>query len=620
MLSHPFLHVIGADPRRLLHAIRFDNAHWSTVGDVEGQAGQLPPISSVATAGDGASLHLFVAAGSVHHTIRHPDGTWTAFEDIATTSGGQWVGAHHVAAAVTPSGIHLCGVASDGALIHAVFSGGTWSPPSEVPVQTGGVRRYFHVACASDGDELHVVAAPYGSSGIRYTFRHADGTWDPMVELVLTGQVLRVGCARVLHDLHIVATPIGLDSPLWFIAKNLDKDQWSDFLDVKTQTGNPGIVGAITASNCADELHVMVSTNTEQNWRHTIRHANGTWQPFGDVWTATVGSDEGTLSALACAGLEAPPETSSSPTVPALAFESSPCVSPETASSLKGSLDAAVQRIAKTGETVAGLLGGAQADVACVDGVERGGVFIYSESTESQALSVALINLFSRSNQGAALDFSILFATGAVTAALAAVWDSMRSSDGSVRLPNHPEIELLSYALEFLLGQIKLDVFGQARAPGGLGVGFTAHYTDTFSIIGVDSPPDGTPSSPHRLVASTDAASLDIAPEFDFINVFLIPGLINAIIGDLALSYAAPGLPGKLSGGLGGVVRGLPPKDLCLGRPEVAAAVRRRAHRSRVWSAGLRLDRGADAHTRGGGRDPTPLRPGRTDAPRRWSP
>lgn len=37
MALNPYLHVIGVDPRRIVHAIRFDNANWTPAGNVERQ-------------------------------------------------------------------------------------------------------------------------------------------------------------------------------------------------------------------------------------------------------------------------------------------------------------------------------------------------------------------------------------------------------------------------------------------------------------------------------------------------------------------------------------------------------------------------------------------------------
>lgn len=281
MALNPYLHVIGVDPRRIVHAIRFDNANWTPAGNVEEQAGNPGFITSVATAADGTVLHVFVAAGSIFHAIRNADGSWTPFENIASKSGDGWLGASQVAAAVVKGDIQLCGVSRDGRLIHAIFSNGAWTPPGDVFEQAHGpVSMFLHVSCTSHDDKLFVAAAPLGFNAILYTTRHQDGTWDLMTALIElkpdpTGQMLRVACASVLQDVHIVSVEIG--DRLRHITRDHNTNGRSDFVDVKSITGNPGTVAGVAATSCADELHVVLTTNAPDNWRHSIRRANGSW-------------------------------------------------------------------------------------------------------------------------------------------------------------------------------------------------------------------------------------------------------------------------------------------------------------------------------------------------------
>lgn len=558
MALNPYLHVIGVDPRRIVHAIRFDNANWTPAGNVEEQAGNPGFITSVATAADGTVLHVFVAAGSVFHAIRNTDGSWTPFENIASKSGDGWLGASQVAAAVVKGDIQLCGVSRDGRLIHAIFSNGAWTPPGDVFEQAHGPASMFlHVSCTNHDDELFVAAAPLGFNDILYTTRHQDGTWDLMTALIElkpdpTGQMLRVACASVLQDVHIVSVEIG--DRLRHITRDHNTNGWSDFVDVKSITGNPGTVAGVAATNCADELHVVLTTNAPDNWRHSIRRANGSWQPFGDIWGATNGARGPGFSSVACAGLLPPEGAPVLTTVPAFAFQLAPCLPADAEATAASALTSALQSIGGTQATVGGLIGGAKIDLTCVGESERGGVFIYSESQQAQDNSVPLIDLFSRTRQGDIFDFSILFGTGAIVAALAAFWDTMRGADGRITLPGHSDIELLSYRLDFPPQQIRLHVDGQAQIPGGMLVGFTAHYTDSFPVIKITTGIDGSEDKPHSVLGPVDSPSLDISPVFVAIDVFLIPGIINAIIGGLAVSYPAPSLPGNLSSGLGGVI------------------------------------------------------------------
>lgn len=555
---NPYLHVIGVDPRRIVHAIRFDNANWTPAGNVEDQAGNPSFITSVATAADGAMLHVFVAAGSVFHAIRNADGSWMPFEDIAAKSGDGWLGTSQVGAAIVNGDIELCGVSKDGRLIHALSSNGAWTPPGDVFEQARGpVSTFLHVSCTENNGELFVAAAPLGFNAILYTTRHQDGRWDLMTALIElepnpTRQMLRVACATVLQDVHVVSVEAG--DTLRHITRDHNTIRWSDFVDVKSITGNPGTVAGVAATSCADELHVVLTTNAPDNWRHSIRRANGSWQPFGDIWGATNGGRGPGFSAVACAGLQPPEDAPVLTTIPALAFQLAPCLPAEAEAAASSALTNALQRIGGTTPIVRGLIGGAKVDLGCVDGSERGGVFVYSESQQAQDNSVPLIDLFSRTKQGDLFDFSILFGTGALATALAAAWDTLRGSDDRIMIPGRSDVELLSYWLDFAPSEIRLNIDGQATIPGGMIVGFTAHYTDTFPIVQITSGPDGSPDTPHFLIGPIDSPSVDISPVFDAIAVFLIPGIFNAVIGGLAVSYPAPSLPGSLSSGLGGII------------------------------------------------------------------
>jgi hypothetical protein len=183
----------------------------------------------------------------------------------------------------------------------------------------------------------------------------------------------------------------------------------------------------------------------------------------------------------------------------------------------------------------------------------RLGAFLYSESAQVQADSTANVDLFTRTRQGATGDFSILFGTGALYAALGAVWDSRRDSSGRVGVPDHDNVELLSYSVEFPGHQIRLNVHAGAIL-GGIPVEFTAHYMDSFPIVpitlGIDAPPD----HPYQLLSPHDSPSVDVDPTFYAAVVLFLPGLLNGVVGVLVASQPAPDLPANLAGGLGGAI------------------------------------------------------------------
>lgn len=58
---------------------------------------------------------------------------------------------------------------------------------------------------------------------------------------------------------------------------------WLPFGDVTGQAGNPGVVGSVATALIGGDLHVVVQTSNDGRAWHTIRQANGTWLLFGDV-------------------------------------------------------------------------------------------------------------------------------------------------------------------------------------------------------------------------------------------------------------------------------------------------------------------------------------------------
>jgi len=75
---------------------------------------------------------------------------------------------------------------------------------------------------------------------------------------------------------------------------------WEVFGNVKDQTGDPGVVTAVTASGVAGELQLVAVTN-DGNISHTIRHADGHWELFGDVKKQA--GDKGIVTAVAAASV-----------------------------------------------------------------------------------------------------------------------------------------------------------------------------------------------------------------------------------------------------------------------------------------------------------------------------
>jgi hypothetical protein len=167
---------------------------------------------------------------------------------------------------------------------------GTWQPIGNVKVQAGNPGYVWDVAAAGDNvtGNLHALAGTQGG-GLWHTIRAANGTWQPFGNVLgqtgpgTPGNITEVASALIGCNLHVVVSTYSGD--LFHTIRFCD-GTWAPFGDIKGQAGNPGFAGDVSvAGNIGTgELHVVLSNATGGLW-HTIRAANGTWQPFGDVTT-----------------------------------------------------------------------------------------------------------------------------------------------------------------------------------------------------------------------------------------------------------------------------------------------------------------------------------------------
>jgi hypothetical protein len=159
------------------------------------------------------------------------------------------------------------------------------------------------VAAAAGGDGALHVCAPDPVGGLGHSRRRRDGTWDADftdVKAATTdpGRVRGTACAAdAAGVMHICA--ITDDGGMWHTLREADGTWQPFFGDVKAAAGDRG---AFESLACAAEpdgsLHVCGSTADTGVW-HTLREP-GSWTGFADV-KAVVGSDAGAFPAMACA-------------------------------------------------------------------------------------------------------------------------------------------------------------------------------------------------------------------------------------------------------------------------------------------------------------------------------
>jgi hypothetical protein len=184
------LHVCGASADgRLWHTVRDWRGLWQPeFGDVEGAAGAVGGggAKAVGSAADRGSLHLCVVTkdGRLLHTIRNVDRSWKAppWDDVGVLAGiaGEVVS---VACAVDQQVLHVCGVTTDGRLMHTVrLPDGTWPAGQDLKDVAGDVGQFVNVGCAVSGGALDVVGVTQEGRAWQATFQ-AGGAATPFVDL-----------------------------------------------------------------------------------------------------------------------------------------------------------------------------------------------------------------------------------------------------------------------------------------------------------------------------------------------------------------------------------------------------------------------------------------------------
>ena len=182
--------------------------------------------------------------GLLWHTIRNPDGSWTALEGVN-------------AAFSIPGAVAAVSATTDG---------------------VGGETQFLFTTL--DGHLWH-------------TGRRPDGSWtglgDVNGQFSIPGPVTAVSAAtdgvagkpQFMWDSQFLFTTA--DGHLWHTIRNPD-GSWTGLGDVNGQFSIPGPVAAVsaTADGVAGETQFLFTTADGHLW-HTIRHADGSWTGLEDV-------------------------------------------------------------------------------------------------------------------------------------------------------------------------------------------------------------------------------------------------------------------------------------------------------------------------------------------------
>jgi hypothetical protein len=299
---------------QMWHTIRNADGTWQpSYGLVESQEQNDPgPFMDVGSAGVADALQLvgLSQTGQMWHTIRNADGTWQSsyglIEDQEQNDPGAFMA---VSCAGVGDMLHVVGLSQSGQMWHTVRSAdGTWTPFYGLieDQEQNDPGPFMAVGCAGVGDVLQVVGLSW-SGQMWHTIRNADGTWQSSYGLIEgqeqndPGPFMAVNCAGAGAMLQVVG--LSQNGQMWHTLRNAN-GTWSPLYGlVESQEQNdPGPFMAVSCADVANALQLVGLSQQGQMW-HTIRNANGTWEPAYGLVEAQEHNDPGFFITVSCAGV-----------------------------------------------------------------------------------------------------------------------------------------------------------------------------------------------------------------------------------------------------------------------------------------------------------------------------
>jgi kumamolisin len=294
---------------QLFHTIRNSDGSWQpSFGLVEAQESNNPgPFTAISCAGVGNEMELVgISGGQLWHTIRNPNGSWQpSFGLIESQEGNNPGPFTAIACAGVGNQMELVGIVG-GQLWHTIRNAdGSWQPSFGFveSQERNNPGAFTGIACAGVGNEMELVGIVGGQ--LWHTIRNADGSWQPRFGHVETqeandpGPFTAISCAGVGNQMELVGIVGG---QLWHTIRKPDGSWQRKFGHVETQeTNNPGPFTAISCAGVGDQME-LVGIVDGQLW-HTIRNADGSWQPTFGLVESVENNNPGAFTAISVAGV-----------------------------------------------------------------------------------------------------------------------------------------------------------------------------------------------------------------------------------------------------------------------------------------------------------------------------
>ncbi|MYT23845.1 trypsin-like serine protease [Streptomyces sp. SID7760] len=223
---------------------------------------------------------LVQSGSSLYQGARLPDGSWTGFADVQTKASNLG-GIRSATAAGINGDTHVLAISNSGGLFHTVRKpDGTWGTFGDVFSVANALGNLAQVSAMSIGNDLHVIAVADGKAF--HTVRNSTGQWTPFrdVSSGSVANVTAVATASVRGELQVGVVSGG--KPYHSIRQT--NGNWTAWGNVsQAVSGNVGPIGSIGMAGSGDETHFVIATDNGTRQYHTIRAANGTWSPWGDL-------------------------------------------------------------------------------------------------------------------------------------------------------------------------------------------------------------------------------------------------------------------------------------------------------------------------------------------------
>ncbi|WP_035842007.1 hypothetical protein [Kitasatospora azatica] len=255
--------------------------------------------------------------GAPYHTVRHADGTWSAWDSVpdmyfnpgatsSLTQAENGSGSTFLASMfadeiqfliysqnsgwVSPTGT-TAPISSSIPIVHSQFS-----PPTTPVVKLA--------ASVVVGGEFHLFAIA-GNGGLYEIVRHTDGSWTNWSDLSLSlngiGSTTELAAASTDGtDTQLVAVAGG---KLWHAKRADSASAFSSWGDVFANSSNPGTAEHVAVGGVNGQLQVVVSGNNGTGVYHAIRNATGNWTVFGNVEAAA--GNPGRITGVGASGTSA---------------------------------------------------------------------------------------------------------------------------------------------------------------------------------------------------------------------------------------------------------------------------------------------------------------------------